>query len=553
MPRLQLFYVFMTSLFLALVMVPGLRRWAIEKRQLDQPDHRKTHVRPRPRLGGVAIFIAFLFALLLFDAIDRQVRGILAGALVLFVTGFVDDLYGLSPRHKFLGEIVGCLVTIVISGLYIGQLGNLFGTGTIQLPMWAGVPFTVFAVVGVVNAINLLDGLDGLAGGFSALALGAFLLLAMEVGNAPVMTLCAALMGGLFGFLRYNAYPARIFMGDAGSLTLGFLLGFLAVFLTQQPAAGVQPVIPFILLGLPIIDTVRVMGERLLQGGHPFRPDRTHVHHRILDLGFSHRFTVLALHGLTLLWALVALFLRQLPEHVLLAGYLLLSLVFYGGLRALGRQRERWPLFRNDSEHSLRETALYRTLSGWVAKTNLLLTLALILFLVRAGVHPVRLDGQSLVLSLLLPAVSILTLLMTRSYRHPFLLSLLFSAGLFIAFLTGEFQHPAGAASLLPGFLNSHLFVVSAAVIGLRILFRQDEPFHGHNSLDLLLAAMCLSVAVFAPALNLDARLPEVIFKGMVLFAACKILAFKAQPLFRWVFLGMHGVLLTFVVRGMVG
>lgn len=553
MEMLKLFYVFMTALFVSLVMVPGLRRWAIEKRQFDIPDRRKVHVRPKPRLGGVAIFLAFLFSVLLFDGIGREVRGILAGALILFMTGLIDDLYGLSAKRKFIGEILGCLVTMAVGGLYIANLGNLFGTGFIALPVWIGVPFTLFAMVGVVNAINLLDGLDGLAGGFSTFALGAFLVLAMEGGNDPVMLMCAGLMGGLFGFLRYNAYPARIFMGDAGSLTVGFLLGFLAIYLTQGPAAEVKPVIPFIILGLPIVDTVRVMSERVLKGGNPFQPDRIHVHHRFLDLGFNHRFTVIIIHGMTLFWVMVALLLHHLPSHILLFLYLALSLLFYLGLRLSLHYRDRLSLFRRDSERSLRETAVYQALSHWIAQTDLLLAAALALFLMYTIANPGHVDGQITLLSSLLLAVSGLTYLVTRNYRHPFLLALIFSAGMLIAFQTEQFHSSRMVSAMLPESFVNLLFVFSAALIGLRILFRQAEPFSFRASFDLLLLAMCLSLAVLAPDLRLAIRLPEVLFKGLVLFAACKLLAFQAQPVFRWVFLGLHGVLLTFVLRGMLG
>lgn len=373
-------YIFMTALFMALIMVPALRRWAIEKRQFDVPNGRKVHVRPKPRLGGVAIFIAFLFAMLVFDDIGRQVKGILAGSLIMFATGLVDDLYGLSAKKKFLGEIFGCLVTISVGNLYITNLGNIFGTGVIEMPLWLGVPFTVFAIVGVINAVNLLDGLDGLAGGFAAVALGTFMLLGYMDGNLAVVSLSAALVGGIFGFLRFNVYPARIFMGDAGSLTVGFLLGFLAVFLTQAPGSTVQPVIPFIILGLPIIDTVRVMSERLIRRGNPFLPDRTHVHHRFLDLGFHHRFTVLIIHGLTMFWALVAMFCYEQPAHWLLFSYIVLSVLFYAALRLSLQYKDKIPLLHRDSDRSLRESRLFIFLAHWNHKVDPVLAFLLLIF-----------------------------------------------------------------------------------------------------------------------------------------------------------------------------
>lgn len=345
----NLFYIFLLSLTFSLLMVPMLRRWAIEKNEVDVPDQRKVHVAPVPRLGGVAIFIACLFSLLVLNEINQQVRGILAGGLVLFITGLVDDLHGLSPKKKFLGQVAACLVTMTVGGLYIGRLGDLFGLGDIVLPLWLAYPFTIVAVVGVINALNLLDGLDGLAGGFSIIALGVFLLLGCHHHCIPTTVLCVALSGGLLGFLRYNSHPAVIFMGDSGSLTIGFLLGFLAVLLTQNAGSDVQPVVPLIVLGLPILDTLRVMGMRICKRSSPFAADRTHVHHKLLELGLSHRWCVRTLYGVGLFWAIVALVFRQAPEHRLFFAYVGSMVCFYLALRLLMRNKENLALFNRKS------------------------------------------------------------------------------------------------------------------------------------------------------------------------------------------------------------
>lgn len=249
-------------------------------------------------------------------------------------------------QKKFLGQIAACFVTIAVGNLYISQGGDPFGLGEIILPWWLGMPFTMIAVVGVINALNLLDGLDGLAGGVSTIALGAFILLGWQDGNVQVIMLSTALLGGIVGFLKYNSYPAIIFMGDAGSLTVGFLLGFLAVLMTQQPSASVPSVVPFVILGLPILDTLRVMVKRLLRRTSPFAPDRTHVHHRFLDLGLNHRFTVIVIYGLTLFWTVLALVFRFGKEHKLFGMYLGTAALFYIVLRLTIRYKEHFPFFR---------------------------------------------------------------------------------------------------------------------------------------------------------------------------------------------------------------
>lgn len=546
-------YIFMTAMFMALIMVPALRRWAIEKRQFDIPNGRKVHVRPKPRLGGVAIFIAFLFAMLVFDEIGRQVKGVLAGALVMFATGMVDDLYGLSAKKKFLGEIFGCLVTILVGGLYISNLGNLFGFGSIIMPAWLGIPFTIFAIVGVVNALNLLDGLDGLAGGFAAVALGAFILLGFMNGNQVVMSLSAALIGGIFGFLRFNVYPARIFMGDAGSLTVGFLLGFLAVALTQTPGSAVQPIVPFIILGLPIIDTVRVMGARLLRRGNPFAPDRTHVHHRFLDLGFHHRFTVLIIHGLTLFWTLVALLCYRQPAHWLLYAYILLSVLFYTFLRLALKYKEQLPLLSRDSDLSLRESRLYRTLACWNRKVDSPLALLLLIFFSWTAFSPLDVGDQVFRISVALLIVSSVSFFLARDLRNPFLMALLFMSGMVIAFQSEQLGLGNSDNIFLQSTFRNLLFFMGGALVIFKVTFRNGERILQQPSMDFLLFAMSLSLAILSPELRLTYRLPEVILKGIVLFASFKILAVHSRLMLRWVFWGIHGVLLTFVVRGMVG
>lgn len=331
----------MTALFAALIIVPFLLRWALDTGKVDIPDGRKVHSEAVPRIGGIAIYTAFLFSLVIYVNIPSDIRGIIAGSLLLFVTGLVDDLYGMSPRSKFLGQISGCLVTIAVGHLYVHQLGDLFGLGPIVLPLWFAIPFTVFAVVGVVNAINLIDGLDGLAGGVSVIALAAFFYLGYSAGNPQVMVLCAGLLGALLGFLKYNLYPARVFMGDVGSLVVGFILAFVAISLTQTPGSPVKPVAPLLILGLPIIDTVWVFVRRLIKGQSPFAPDLTHIHHQLLGLGLNHHFTVIAIYGISLFWAAFSVLFHDGPEPLLLVCYVMLSCALYLGLRHVTRNRER--------------------------------------------------------------------------------------------------------------------------------------------------------------------------------------------------------------------
>ena len=311
----------------------------------------------------IAIFLSFFFSVIIFVPIDHCTRGLLAGGLVIFVTGLVDDIRGLSARQKFVGEVAACLTVIVLSKGYLLTLGDLFGFGEILLPVWMGVSFTVFAVVGVINAINLIDGLDGLAGGVSLISLVAFFLFGLLANDSTAMLLSAAMIGGLLGFLKYNFYPARIFMGDAGSLTVGFLLGFLAVHTTQNPNGVVSPVVPLLILGVPIVDTIWVMSRRVLNGESPFSPDRTHVHHRFLNLGFEHRFTVVILYGITTFWVFYSVLGLQLPDYVLFYSFFGLNVIGYLLLSRWQYQYALKPRKLKDTHESIRSSAIYARLS----------------------------------------------------------------------------------------------------------------------------------------------------------------------------------------------
>lgn len=336
---IELLFTFLAALAGSLGMVPVLRRWGVEHNVLDQPGERKVHRHAVPRLGGVAICLSSVIPLLLCADFSRGMRGMLAGLLIIFATGAIDDLYGLSPLRKLLGQILAVLATMSIGDLYVLSLGDLFGAGEILLPFWLAVPFTLVAVVGVVNAFNLIDGLDGLAGGIAVTAVSAFGLLAFSAGNSELLLVCVALVGALLGFLRYNFFPARIFMGDAGSLSLGFLMAFIAVGLTQGEGSRVQPVVPLLVIGIPVADAVRVMVTRLCCGNSPFAADRTHVHHKLLDLGLAHGRAVMLICGASMICSGSAVSLRDQQAALIFAGYVGVTVLAYLVMSWIGSGR----------------------------------------------------------------------------------------------------------------------------------------------------------------------------------------------------------------------
>jgi len=519
----QHLYVFMTALSTALIMVPFLRKWALSTGTVDEPDSRKVHTTAVPRIGGIAIFMAFLFSLLVYADLQPTSRGLLAGALVVFFTGFVDDLYGISPRRKFLGEIGGCLVTMVVGNLYITDLGNLFGFGVITLPLWVAIPFTVFAVVGVINALNLIDGLDGLAGGVSVVAAGAFFILGWNAGNAAAMLLCAALLGAILGFLKNNYYPARIFMGDTGSLVVGFLLGFLAVFLTQGEGGKVSPILPVLILAVPIIDTVWVMTSRVFKHQSPFAPDLTHVHHKFLNLGMEHRFTVIVIYGISLLSAVFALLLHRTPEYLMLYSYLGGALVFYLALRYVLRHPGRFPWLQKDSPHGLRQSVTYGRLTE-AADRLVPVLLALYLVYLAAGLVAGYAGHATTwgLLGLLFLLVAGL-LVWTRNPRFSLVLVAFYVGNLVLAF---DIENFGASLSLEVGTFDQFsdwLFLLMAVLFAVKVMFRKDGELY-LGGVELLSLGLAVFAGVVISNLNLNTEMLIIPFKGMILIMILKVL-----------------------------
>jgi len=322
----------MTALVLCLLLMPSSMKLAYIIGAIDEPDGRKVHQGIMPRTGGLSIGLSLLVSGFLFSMVDRVSAGFAVGATIVLLTGLADDIWRIRPTVKFAGEILAALAFVLISGLTLDNFGNLFGLGDIHSGSWA-VPVTVFAIIGVINAMNLSDGLDGLASGLSLIACFFIVFFALSTGKWNCLALSMALGGSLLGFLYYNMHPARIFMGDSGSLLLGFSLAALSIMMTQHLFEGETPLKPItmaLILALPIMDTVLVMGRRLLLGKNPFHPDKTHLHHRLMDLGLPHQAVVPTMYVVMTVFGVLAILLTGIPEWVQLAMGLFTITILYG-------------------------------------------------------------------------------------------------------------------------------------------------------------------------------------------------------------------------------
>ena len=334
----------LSSVLITIALIPLFGRLAVRFRALDVPNERKVHAMPIPRSGGPAMALGAMLPIVAWNYADGFTQAYLAGAAVLVVTGLADDLRELSPRAKFSGQILAALIAIFWGGVQIWSLGGLLPDGFL-LPAWIAAPLTVVAIVGVTNAINLSDGLDGLAGGICLLCFCCIGYLAYLTGNGSVGLIAVALAGGIFGFLRFNTHPASIFMGDAGSQFLGFSAVTLSLALTQGNTP-VSPLLPLIVLGFPILDTLTVMLTRIAQGRSPFSADKNHFHHNLMGLGLHHTEAVLVIYVLQTALILSAFAFRFYSDWILLGGYLVFSALVLTGFTVA--RRTGWRLKRFD-------------------------------------------------------------------------------------------------------------------------------------------------------------------------------------------------------------
>jgi UDP-GlcNAc:undecaprenyl-phosphate GlcNAc-1-phosphate transferase len=254
---------------------------------VDRPGERRLNRRPIPRLGGLAIFLGLVVPSLAFLDLSGGSRGVLLGAAVATVVGAVDDFRGLTPPTKLAGQILAAAIPPAF-GVWVDHFTFPF-VGAVDVPGVVGVPLSIFWIVAVMNMVNFLDGMDGLAAGVCAIAGGTFAVLALSLGKIDPAILSAIVAGGCLGFLRHNFFPARIFMGDSGALCLGFVLAAVSIQGLLKTASTVVLLLPLLVLAVPIIDTSFVVAKRLKYNQPIYAADRSHLHHRFMNIGFSQR------------------------------------------------------------------------------------------------------------------------------------------------------------------------------------------------------------------------------------------------------------------------
>jgi UDP-GlcNAc:undecaprenyl-phosphate GlcNAc-1-phosphate transferase len=310
-----MFYITLAICFFASVLLtPLVKKFAFKVGATDKPNQRKVHQKIMPRLGGLAIFLSFIIGVALFQP-NKLLQPhelyhwpIIVGSLVIILTGIVDDIKEISPKLKLFGQIVAAFIVVVLGDLNVEFINLPFG-GEINFgPL--SVPLTMIWIIGITNSINLIDGLDGLAGGVSTIALLTIAAMAGVMGQQYVMVMALFVALSTVGFLFFNFYPAKIFMGDTGALFLGYIISVLSL-LGFKGITFISLIIPVIILGVPISDTFFAIVRRLVNKQPLSAPDKSHMHHCLLRLGFTHRQAVLLIYAMSTIFGLAAFIFSQ--------------------------------------------------------------------------------------------------------------------------------------------------------------------------------------------------------------------------------------------------
>jgi UDP-GlcNAc:undecaprenyl-phosphate GlcNAc-1-phosphate transferase len=517
---------FISALFVTMVLVPPLMRLAAPMRLLDVPDARKIHTELVPRCGGLAIASGILLPIVMWLPKDGAMTAVLTGALVIFLFGLWDDVKDLDYRIKLTGQILA--LGVAVNGGVV--LEHYPFAGLDPVSVWLAYPATAIIVLGVTNAINLTDGLDGLAAGCTLLTLAMIAFLAYQAGNDPVLLLSVTVMGGILGFLRYNTHPAIVFLGDAGSQFLGFITAALTIFLVERVNQALSPALPLLLLGLPILDTLWVVALRLAKGRSPFSPDRQHIHHQLLDLGFRQYEAVSLIYLLHGSLICAGFYLRYAADILVITIFTVFCLTV---VSAIGLAKSTgWKLHRAaplPGEESGKRHSLLSRLAWLPDAVTHVLAVTIVLFLIAGAVVVGALQRDFVVI-----ATASFGALVAGSILLPGGARWLSRAGVYmssvmIVFMLAERPDTAWVNDMT---INALLIVMSIVlVIGIRTsshnLFRVTPQ-------DLLIVFFALVVPNLTSNYIVQYPVGEILFRLLVLFYVTEFLLSKGSQ-------GRHG------------
>lgn len=319
------------AFIVAYLLMPLIIKLAFRIGAIDRPSARKVHSQPMPRLGGAGIFVAFVIVVVATQSLDKTLMGILLGGTAVFLVGVLDDIYHLNPWTKLAAQIVAALIAVYF-GVRVHVMTNPFD-GVFQLGALS-IPLTLLWIIGITNAVNLIDGLDGLAGGVCAIAAITIGIVALKGDQAAAAYVAMVLAGAIAGFLPHNFHPARIFMGDSGSMFLGFILACLSISGLAKGATLISLCIPVIILGIPVFDTLFAIIRRVNNQTPIFGADKAHLHHRLMDMGLSHQRSVIIIYIVSAFFGGAAVVMTYVssPKALLILA-VVLALIIIGAYR----------------------------------------------------------------------------------------------------------------------------------------------------------------------------------------------------------------------------
>lgn len=522
--QLTLLLPLIIALVVSMMLVPVMVRIAPALGLLDRPDHRKVHTHPVPRVGGFGIFFGAVLPVLLFLPLDHTLTAFLAGAVMLFLFGVLDDAMELGHYAKFIGQFIAVITVVYWGGVEVNHF-PLLPDGTIGAA--AGKVFTVVAMVGMINAINHSDGLDGLAGGEAMISLCCMAWLAFLSDGTSVALIALSMVGGLLGFMRYNTYPAAIFMGDGGSQFIGYTLGFLAVILTQRVNTALSPALPLLLLGLPIADIIGVFAQRIYHRMNWFRASRNHIHHRLLDLGFFHHQSVVIIYTIQIALVASAALMPYENDGLIMGLYLaVIAAVF---LLLVAAERSGWKANRNVSAAG--EAAIPKATGLVVYLTNLsywVLIGGLASFQVAGSLLTARIPPDLTLLATALCGLLLVRLLIVSTVRFMPLRVLCYMSIAFFVYLVNTYQ-PLFLFGANP--VTYIFFAVMVAGIAAAIRFSGKSGFN-LTPTDFLVIVAVLSLTLLSVRGLIDDRITAITLQAIILFYACELVLNRMR--YRW-------------------
>lgn len=506
-----LFAAFILALAITVTLIPPLMRGAVKLAIVDVPDARKVHSVAVPRVGGIAMILGAMVPMLLWLEVDSTLTGLLLALFVLLVFGAWDDSRDLDYRLKFLGQLIASLVVILVGGVKIAVIPF---AGLDPVSDVVAVPLTVVFLIGVTNAVNLSDGLDGLAAGISFLSLCGIALLAYLADATNIVLMCFSVAGVVFGFLRFNTFPARVFMGDTGSQFLGFIIAVLAIVLTQKSNTALNPLLPLFLVGVPVIDTLRVMYRRVRAGRSPFSADRDHLHHHLLALGLKHYEAVAFIYVAQIVFVVSALIVRYDSDlavgalYLALAASLVVAITLLSSVTWKGRGSYLTDIVSKFDRDS-------RVGGFAVLLLGCGLALYLVFYATVAGTVP---------LDLRISSACLLGLLLGRLIWSPRLRFLPLRLLVFpaIAFVVYLLHYDPQAAELVPTFLRTVLLIVLIALMLLAMRHAKNDRFQVTPT-DLLVVALVGGVGIMYERDIVDVELAPMVIELVLLFYAAEL------------------------------